>query len=133
MPKDDAGRGDGFADALEALFATVVAKARTDRAFARQLAKSVGNPAKLAQAAKRSRDIAAEAPDVDVPAIFADKGAEGLRSALRPLTQRQIYALIRVHKLNPANTSKLNKTQLIEHAVRCLTREKEPRKRVFDY
>ena len=31
MPKNDAGGSDAFADALEALFATVVAKARADR------------------------------------------------------------------------------------------------------
>ena len=118
---------------LEALFAVVTEKARTDRNFARQLAKAVGEPAKLAAAAKRRRDIASEAPDIDVPALYDKEGAEGVRATLRPLTQRQIYALVRVHRLKPANTSKLNKTQLIEHAVRALSRESEPRKRVFDY
>lgn len=140
MPKDDAGgpgqrddKGDEFADALEALFTAVVAKARTDRTFARQLAKAVGAPAKLAAAAKKRRDAAADAPALDLPAAFAEDGAEGVRAALRPLARREIYALIRARDLSPAHTSKFNKTQLIEHVVRVLGREAEPKKRVFDY
>ena len=133
MPKDDAGgTGDDFADVLEALFAAVVAKARTDRTFARQLAKAVGDPAKLGAAARKRRDPAADAPQIDLANVFAAKGAEGVRAALRPHTRREIYSLVRVHDLKPANTSKLNKTQLIEHAVRALSPETE-RKRVFDY
>lgn len=132
MPKD-AENGDPFVDTLEALFAAVVDKARTDKAFARKLARAVGDPAKLARAAKRTTDWRAEAPDVDVPGVFKAEGADGVRRALRPLTQRQIYALVRLNDLNPARTSKLNKTQIIEHAVRALTRETTPAKRVFDY
>jgi len=124
---------DPFVDTLEALLGAVVDKARTDKAFARKLARAVGDPGKLARAAKRRTDWRTEAPDVDVPSIFAKSGAEGVRSALRPLTQRQIYALVRLHDLKPARTSKFNKTQIIEHAVRALEPSKAASKRVFDY
>src|SRR5262245_25611957 len=100
MPEDDDG---DFADTLEAVFAAVVAKARTDRGFARQLAKAVGDPEKLAKAAKRTRDWKAEAPDLD-PKELAAGGADVLRKALAPLTHRELYALVRVHDLQPAHT-----------------------------
>jgi hypothetical protein len=129
MPEED---DEGLPDVLEAVFAAVVAKARTDRSFARQLAKAVGDPSKLAKAAKRARDWKAEAPALDPRALAAD-GADAMRKALAPFTHRQLYALVRVHSLSPAHTGKLNKTQLIEHILRVTTREKEPAKRVFDY
>jgi len=130
MPKDS----DPFVDTLEALFGAVVDKARTDKTFARKLARAVGDPAKLARAAKKRTDWRTEAPDVNVPAIFAKSGADGVRRALRPLTQRQIYNLVRLHDLKPARTSKFNKTQIIEHAVRTLGPGKTAAaKRVFDY
>jgi hypothetical protein len=130
MPDDD--QDESLPDVLEAVFAAVVEKARTDRGFARQLAKAVGDPAKLAKAAKRARDWNAEAPALD-PRALAGQGADAARKALAPLTNRQLYALVRVHNLSPAHTGKLNKTQLIEHILRVTTREKEPAKRVFDY
>ncbi len=124
---------EDLADVLEAVFAAVVARARADKAFARQLARAAGDPGRLAASAKRTRDWSAEAPDLDLPALFVAEGAEAARRALRPLTRRQLYALVRAHDLAPAHTSKLNKTQLIEHIARTLTRAKEPAKRVFDY
>ena len=124
---------EDFVSILEAVLAAVVAKARTDKAFARQLAKAVADPRKLRAAAQRARDWTAEVPEIDPRALFEAKGAEELRVELRPLTRRQVYALVRVYDLAPAHTSRLNKTQLIEHIVRALGRVREPAKRVFDY
>lgn len=131
MPDEE--DSDGFADTLEAVFAAVVAKARTDKSFARQLAKAVGDPDKLAKAAKKTRDWKSEAPDMDPRALVEAAGPDGLRKALSSLTHRQLYALVRVHDLKPAHTAKLNKTQLIEHILRVVAKATEPAKRVFDY
>ncbi len=128
-PKDD----PEFIAQLEAVFGVVVDKARRDRAFAKQLAGAVGNPGKFAEAAKDTTNWDWEAPEVDVEALMAEQGANGVRSALRDFTRREIYALVRVKELNAARTSSLNKTQLIEHVVRTLEREAEPYKSVFDY
>jgi hypothetical protein len=122
-----------FIDVLEAVFAAVVAKARTDRAFARQLAKAVAEPGKLAAAARRAPDWREEAPDLDLAALFEAKGADAARRVLRPLTRRQLYALVRARNLSPSQTSRLNKAQLIEHIARTLARSRTPAKRVFDY
>jgi hypothetical protein len=120
--------------ALEALFAAVTAKARTDPAFARQLAQALGDHAKLA-AAGTSRNRNADLPDLDPGAVLKAQGSEGLRRALAALGRRELTALVRARDLAPEHTSKLNKTQLIEHIVRVLARRAEPapKRRAFDY
>jgi hypothetical protein len=120
-------------DALEAVFATVVAKARADPAFARQLAKAVGDPGKLADAAKRRRDPAAEAPDLDPRALFEAEGPDGGRRRLATLSRAELLALVRAHDLAPEHTSKLNKSQLVEHIARVVASRREPARRAFDY
>lgn len=134
MPNDaDDTQDAGFADLLEAVFAAVVDKARKDPAFARQLATAVVSSKRFTAAAKETVNWEAEAPDLDLDALMTSDGAAGVRTALRDLTRRQIYALVKVKDLNGARTSSFNKTQLIEHVVRSLEREAEPYKSVFDY
>ncbi len=128
-PKDE----PEFIAQLEAVFGVVVDKAKRDRAFAKQLAGAVGSPAKFAETAKDTTNWEWEAPDVDVEALMKEQGASAVRDGLRDYTRREIYALVRVKNLNPARTSSLNKTQLIDHVVRTLEREAEPYKSVFDY
>jgi hypothetical protein len=124
---------DDFIDRLEAVFATVVAKARADKAFARQLAKAVGDPRRLAEAAKKQRAPAAEAPDLDPRALFLEEGPDGGRRRLAQLSRAELLALVRAHDLAPEHTSKLNKSQLVEHIARAAAPRRDPAKRAFDY
>jgi hypothetical protein len=124
---------DKFLESLESLFAAVVAKARADDAFARQLAKAVGDPKTLADAARRRSAPGAEAPKLDPRALFEAEGPDGGRRRLVELTRTQLLALVRAHDLAPEHTSKLNKSQLIEHIARAATPRRAAGKRAFDY
>jgi hypothetical protein len=119
---------DKFPDALEAAFAVVVAKARRDQAFARQLAKALDGA--LTEGAASAKAV--EAPDLDPRGLLARDGAEGLRAALAPLDRKALLALIRARDLSPAGASKLNKAQLIEHVL-LAAKPARGGKRVFDY
>ncbi len=123
----------GFVDRLEAVFAAVITKARADPAFARQLATAAGDPTRFAAAARATRrtDWAAEAPDLNPAAMLAAEGEEALRAALKPLTKRALYALVKSRALNPAGASAFNKLQLVEHIIRSVRRRSDAP--VFDY
>ncbi len=129
----DGDDGAPFVDRLEAVFAAVIAKARSDHAFARQLAAAAGDPERFADAARARQQTnwAAEAPDLDPSAIVASQGEEALRAALKPLTKRALYALVKARAINPAGASKFNKVQLTEHIVRSVGRRDTAT--VFDY
>lgn len=137
MPKrDDDTPGDDepdFVSQLEALFGAVLDKAKGDPAFAKKIAHAVVDPEKFSRRALYATDWRSEAPNIDVAAVYDEYGADGLRMELRGLKRRQIYALVRARDLNPARTSNLNKTQLIEHIVRTVQGESTPVKSIFDY
>lgn len=127
-PPDDVG----FVDRLEAVFSAVIAKARSDPAFARALAAAAGDPTAFAAAARRQRtDWTATAPDLDPQALMSAEGEEALRAALKPLTKRALYALVKARAINPVGASKYGKLQLIEHIIRSLRRGRDVA--VFDY
>ncbi len=121
-----------FVDQLEAVFAVLIAKARTDEAFAERLAQAVADPQTLRTSARARRDWAREAPDMDPRAVLEAAGEEALRAQLAQHTRRALYALVKAQGLQPVGASKLNKSQLISHILRAVQGADRLRG-VFDY
>jgi hypothetical protein len=124
---------DNFISDLEAVFAAVLAEARSNPSFARKIAASVGRGRSLKSSAKARTDWTAEAPGADLRKLLKAEGEESVRKTLRGLSQRAVYAWLKASGLNARNASKMNKTQLIEHVIRVLKKEAGSEGRRFEY
>lgn len=109
---------------LERVFKTVIDRARTDSAFAKQLSKAVGGGLTTQVAPRKSQGK--RAPEITLDYTMS---SDAIRETLAVITRDQIYALVKARNLAPNRTSGFNKTQLIEHVVRYFRKQDEqPRK-----
>ncbi len=112
---------------LQRFFAVIRAEAKANPSFAARLERA------LSDTVSTRAEFAAAAPALDPVKLLKEKGEDDLRAALAEMTRTEIYALVRIRKLEPHGVSTYTRARLIEHVVAAARRASGSRKSPLDY